>query len=115
MPLHYYENGVEQFVVGDPRFDEGGADTGALRHGRALLARAADASTMIYIGGSSTAAGGSSAGAKRFGDRLLDTLQNRYPSGLGTETPVTYGANTRQHLRHPPGEPRHVGHDRNDQ
>jgi hypothetical protein len=97
-PLRYYLGGVEQFTVADPRVDDlvAGSEstTPALLHARALLAQAAERSIMIYVGGSSTAEGGGiSTGAKRFGDRLLDKLQVRYPNG-GTETPVTYGANT---------------------
>ena len=97
-PLRYYSGGVEQFTVADPRVDallagSGGASP-ALLHARALLAQSVDRSVMIYVGGSSTAEGGSSSGTKRFGDRLLTQLQTTYKSGLGSETAVTYGANT---------------------
>ena len=97
-PMHYYEDGGEVFTVADPRVDAllagaGGASP-ALLHARSLLASSQDRTVMIYVGGSSTAEGGTSAGTKRFGDRLLAQLQAAYKSGLGTETAVTYGANT---------------------
>ena len=97
-PLRYFAGGVEQFTVADPRVDtllagSGGASP-ALFHARALLSQSQDRSVMIYVGGSSTAEGGASDGDKRFGDRLLAQLQATYKSGLGTETAVTYGANT---------------------
>lgn len=96
-PLRFFAGGVEQFVVADPRVDAltaGGSASPALLHARSLLAQSEDESVMIWVGGSSTAAGGASTGAKRFGDRLLATLQARYPSGLGTETGVVTDANT---------------------
>jgi len=97
-PLRYYAGGVEQFTVADPRVDAltAGSTSAspALLHARALLASSQDRSVMIYVGGSSTAEGGDSTGTKRFGDRLLTQLQTTYKSGLGTETAVTYGANT---------------------